>query len=136
MFHQMKTIAKKYVTIFLMHLVQTASMRGVTATYSSLSKFDKIFFHQFTSICPPTSSEEHKNEETARGQLMTWTRQFIFSPTLLHPYPVSSNCLFKQPIDSALTTCLPSLFQSFTTLLVSQYPPTSVLNLSCRVLPL
>ena len=89
-------------------------------------------------------SYEHKNiriEETSRGQLVTYTRQFLIpypwnKPIFSHPTQLSSpfilwsNRLLKLPIDSPLTTCLPSLFQSFTTVLVNHYLSRSVLNLS------
>ena len=78
---------------------------------------------------------------TARAQLMTYTRQSLVShpwnnPIFIYPSHLSSLSIFssirllKLPIDSALAMCLPSLFQSFTTLLVNQYLPRSVLNLS------
>ena len=72
---------------------------------------------------------------------MTYTRQLlvshpwnnpIFTHPTCHPYPHPSNRLLKLPIDSALTTCLPSLFQSFTT--VSE--PISTILIVKKKIPL
>lgn len=63
----------------------------------------------------------------------TWGSSFSHQHSSIPPnIPIHnlSSRLLKLPIDSALITCLLSLFQPFTTLLVNQFLPTSLLNLS------
>ena len=107
--------------------VETHEMHKLPVTRDMLIKVTSVGWWLLKNI---------RIEEIARGQLMTYTRQFlvphpwnipIFIHPTLHLYPYSHTLI--QSTDSALTTCLPSLFQSFTTPLVNQYLPRSVLNL-------
>ena len=81
-----------------------------------------------SSLPFPVLLQNIRIDETARGQHEAVPSNIY--PTHLSSSTFWSNCLLKLPIDSLLTMCLLSLFQSFITLLVNQYLPVSVLNLS------
>ena len=89
---------------------QSYSLLYHNCIFHSCVPLFSTFFISFTSnsiitwLLFPSGHKNIKNEETARGQLMTYTRQFlvphpwnnpIFSHPTCHPYPYSHPTIFK-----------------------------------------